>query len=71
MLAQRRQNRGMEAIAFKNGKIYAFVQSPARNPATLANGALNAMRNVRLVEFDPQSKRRCGNSSTSWTTRRR
>jgi hypothetical protein len=56
VLAQRRQNRGMEAIALKNGKIYAFVQSPARNPATLANGALNAMRNVRLVEFDPQTK---------------
>ena len=56
VLAQRRQNRGMEAIALRNGKIYAFVQSPARNPATLANGALNAMRNVRLVEFDPQTR---------------
>ena len=56
VLAQRRQNRGMEAIALKNGRIYAFVQSPARNPATLANGALNAMRNVRLVEFDPRTR---------------
>ena len=37
----------------RDGKIYAFVQSPSRNPATLANGALNAMKNVRLVEFDP------------------
>ncbi len=55
-LAQRRQNRGMEAIALRDGKIYAFVQSPARIPATLANGALNAMRNVRLVEFDPQTR---------------
>jgi hypothetical protein len=53
VIAQRRQNRGMEAIALQNGKIYAFVQSPVRNPATLANGALNSMRNVRLVEFDP------------------
>ena len=53
VIAQRRQNRGMEAIALQNGKIYAFVQSPIRNPATLANGALNSMRNVRLVEFDP------------------
>lgn len=51
--AQRRQNRGMEAIALRDGKVYAFVQSPIRNPATLANGALNAMRNVRVVEFDP------------------
>ncbi|MBE2214183.1 MAG: esterase-like activity of phytase family protein [Opitutaceae bacterium] len=53
VLAQRRQNRGFEAIALSGGRIYAFVQSPARNPASLANGALNAMQNVRLVEFDP------------------
>ncbi len=52
-IAQRRQNRGMEALAEHDGKLYAFVQSPIRNPATLANGALNVMRNIRLVEFDP------------------
>ena len=56
MIAQRRQNRGMEAIAIQDGKIYAFVQSPIRNPATLSNGALNAMQNVRLVEFDPATR---------------
>lgn len=56
VLARRRQNRGMEAIAIQDGKIYAFVQSPIRNPATLANGALNAMQNVRLVEFDPATR---------------
>jgi hypothetical protein len=33
--------------------VYGMVQSPARVPATLANGTLNAMRNVRLVELDP------------------
>ena len=53
VLAQRRQNRGFEAIALQDGKLYAFVQSPLRNPASLANSALNAMRNVRLVEFNP------------------
>jgi len=53
VIAQRRQNRGMEALAEFNGKLYAFVQSPARNPSTLANGALNVMRNIRVVEFDP------------------
>jgi len=53
VLAQRRQNRGFEAIAWQGGKIYAFVQSPARNPATLSNSALNSMRNIRVVEFDP------------------
>ena len=56
VIAQRRQNRGIEAIAIQNGKIYAFVQSPLRNPATLSNGALNAMQNVRLVEFDPATR---------------
>ncbi len=53
VIAQRRQNRGMEAIALQNGKIYAFVQSPIRNPVSLGNAALNALRNIRIVEFDP------------------
>lgn len=53
VLAQRRQNRGFEAIAKYNGKIYAFVQSPLRNPVSASNGTLNGLRNVRLVEFNP------------------
>ena len=53
VLAQRRQNRGFEAVAIDNGKIYAFMQSPLRNPVTLGNTALNAMKNIRVVEFDP------------------
>ena len=53
VLGQRRQNRGFEAVAYDGGKIYAFVQSPLRNPVTLGNPALNAMKNVRVVEFDP------------------
>lgn len=56
VIAQRRQNRGMEGIAIQNGKIYAFVQSPIRNPATLGNAALNAMKNVRVVEYDPNTR---------------
>ena len=56
VLAQRRQNRGFEAIALQDGKLYAFVQSPLRNPATVANSALNAMRNIRVVEFDPATQ---------------
>lgn len=53
VIAQRRQNRGFEGIALQGGKVYAFVQSPARNPATVGNAALNTMKNVRFVELDP------------------
>jgi len=53
VLGQRRQNRGFEAIAMQAGKLYAFVQSPLRNPETLGNSALNAIKNVRLVEVAP------------------
>jgi hypothetical protein len=55
-IAQRRQNRGMEAIAIKDGRIYAFVQSPLRNPASLSNAVLNGLRNVRVIEFDPATR---------------
>jgi hypothetical protein len=53
VLAQRRQNRGFEAIAYDGGKIYAFMQSPLRNPVDLLNADLNAMKNIRVVEFNP------------------
>jgi hypothetical protein len=56
VIAQRRQNRGMEGIAIQNGKIYGFVQSPARNPTTVTNAQLNAMKNVRVVEYDPNTR---------------
>ncbi|HEY5761385.1 MAG TPA: choice-of-anchor I family protein [Steroidobacter sp.] len=56
VIAQRRQNRGMEGIAIQNGKIYALVQSPARNPVTVTNAQLNAMKNVRVVEYDPNTR---------------
>lgn len=52
VIAQRRQNRGFEGIALYGGKIYAFVQSPARNPVSASNGSLNALQNVRLVEMN-------------------
>lgn len=55
VLAQRRQNRGFEAVAFQDGKVLAFVQSPLRNPTSLSNATLNGLRNVRVVEFDPRT----------------
>lgn len=53
VLGQRRQNRGFEGIAMQNGKLYAIVQSPLRNPATASNSTLNGLKNVRIVEVDP------------------
>jgi hypothetical protein len=55
VIAQRRQNRGFEAIAMQGGKLYAFVQSPLRNPTSVSNATLNALANVRLVEIDPST----------------
>jgi myo-inositol-hexaphosphate 3-phosphohydrolase/sugar lactone lactonase YvrE len=54
VLAQRRQNRGFEALALdgESQKLYAFVQSPLRNPVTVSNSELNGLNNVRIVEFD-------------------
>lgn len=52
VLAQRRQNRGFEAIAYSGGKIYAWVQSPLRNPITSTNGALNSRQVCRMLELD-------------------
>lgn len=52
ILAQRRQNRGFEAVALAGAKLYAWVQSPLRNPATASNSTLNANRSVRILEFD-------------------
>lgn len=57
VLAQRRQNRGFEGVALDGGKVYAFVQSPVRNPVTVTNAALGAMQNVRIVEFDPATEK--------------
>ncbi|MEB3337699.1 MAG: choice-of-anchor I family protein [Leptolyngbyaceae bacterium] len=58
VIAQRRQNRGFEAVALNtdNNKLYAFVQSPIRNPAALSNGNLNGLNNIRIVEFDLTTK---------------
>jgi hypothetical protein len=53
VIGQRRQNRGFEGIALQNGKVYAFVQSPIRNPSSLSNATLNNSRNIRIVELDP------------------
>lgn len=52
-IGNRRPNRGFEGVAYTpNGKIYAFVQSPADNPNTAAG---NVSRLIRMVEIDPET----------------
>jgi len=60
ILAQRRQNRGFEAVAFQDGKLYLFVQSPLRNPTTTSNGTLAGWKYTRVVEFNPASETTTG-----------
>lgn len=53
---QRRANRGFEAVAYQNGKIYAFIQSPLDNPDTPNDASSKKSRNGRILEFDPVTK---------------
>ena len=47
--SQRRPNRGFEAIAYDDGKIYAFIQTPINNPNSGASAT------IRIVEFDTET----------------
>ncbi len=51
--AQRRDNRGFEAIAVWQDKIYCFVQSPLDNPDVANDANSKASRNIRIAKFDP------------------
>lgn len=50
---QRRDNRGFEAIAVWQDKIYCFVQSPLDNPDVSNDANSKASRNIRIAKFDP------------------
>lgn len=52
--AQRRPNRGFEAVAYEDGKLYAFVQSPLNNPTSSATAT------IRILEFDTATKTTTG-----------
>jgi uncharacterized repeat protein (TIGR01451 family) len=54
--AQRRSNRGFEAVALEGNKLYAFIQSPIDNPDNAGDTASRASRNLRILEFDTVSK---------------
>jgi hypothetical protein len=51
--AQRRDNRGFEAIAVWQDKIYCFVQSPLDNPDVANDANSKTSRNIRIAKFDP------------------
>ncbi|MGQ9491288.1 MAG: choice-of-anchor I domain-containing protein [Anaerolineae bacterium] len=54
--AQRRANRGFEAIALDGDKVYAFIQSALDNPDSANDRTSKASRNLRIVEFDTVSQ---------------
>lgn len=54
--AQRRANRGFEAVALQDAKLYAFIQSALDNPDTPNDATSRASRNLRILEFDVVSK---------------
>jgi hypothetical protein len=51
--AQRRANRGFEAIAWDAGLVYAFVQSPLDNPDVANDANSKKSVHVRVLAFDP------------------
>jgi hypothetical protein len=54
--AQRRANRGFEAIALDGSTVYAFIQSALDNPDSANDAASKASRNLRIVAFDTISQ---------------
>ncbi len=54
--AQRRNNRGFEAVALQGNKLYAFIQSPIDNPDVANDATSKASLNLRILEFDIVTK---------------
>ena len=52
IFAQRRANRGFEAVAYQNGMLYAFIQSPIDNPDVDSDANSKAGKSIRILEFD-------------------
>nr|MDZ8062740.1 phytase [Nostoc sp. EkiNYC01] len=58
--AQRRNNRGFEAVALQGNKLYAFIQSPIDNPDVANDATSKNSLNLRILEFDIVSKQVTG-----------
>ncbi|OIP74954.1 MAG: hypothetical protein AUK48_08655 [Oscillatoriales cyanobacterium CG2_30_44_21] len=54
--AQRRNNRGFEAVAIEGDKLYAFIQSAIDNPDSDTDTTSKGSRNLRILEFDISTK---------------
>ncbi|PSB07895.1 calcium-binding protein [filamentous cyanobacterium CCP2] len=54
--AQRRNNRGFEAVALEGNKLYAFIQSAIDNPDSPEDTTSRGSRNLRILEFDIETK---------------
>jgi hypothetical protein len=52
VFAQRRANRGFEAVAYDNGILYAFMQSPLDNPDLPSDRSSRASVWARILAFD-------------------
>lgn len=50
--AQRRTNRGFEAIALEGTTLYTFIQSALDNPDSAGDTTSRASRNLRVLAFD-------------------
>ncbi|MFW9260733.1 phytase [Nostoc sp. CALU 546] len=58
--AQRRNNRGFEAVALEGDKLYAFIQSPIDNPDVANDATSRSSLNLRILEFDIVTKQVTG-----------
>jgi 3-phytase len=58
--AQRRNNRGFEAVALEGDKLYAFIQSPIDNPDVANDATSKTSLNLRILEFDIVTKQVTG-----------
>ncbi|WP_118165738.1 phytase [Nostoc sphaeroides] len=58
--AQRRNNRGFEAVALEGNKLYAFIQSPIDNPDVANDATSRSSLNLRILEFDIVTKQVTG-----------
>ncbi|MGK7902185.1 MAG: choice-of-anchor I family protein [Hormoscilla sp.] len=49
LYSTRQRNRGFEAVAYEEGKIYAFIQTPLNNPTS------GESQTIRILEFDTET----------------